>query len=134
MADRYRQRSVARRWRLGHEQAIGDADAAGAAEAEARQPEARRRSARSARPRRRTAGAAATGSRSSDPTADAELLVIVRRRGDWRARLVACDLYVTLEPCPTCARGDQLARIRRLYYGAPDPKGGGVMDGPLSFV
>jgi tRNA(Arg) A34 adenosine deaminase TadA len=46
------------------------------------------------------------------------------------ARLVDCDLYVTLEPCPMCAFALSLARIRRLYYGAEDPKGGGVDHGP----
>ena len=49
-------------------------------------------------------------------------------------RLVACDLYVTLEPCPMCAQAISFARIRRLYYGAPDPKGGGVEHGPRVFA
>src|SRR6185312_14904008 len=48
-------------------------------------------------------------------------------------RLVECDLYVTLEPCPMCAQAISFARIRRLYYGAPDPKGGGVEHGPRIF-
>ena len=71
----------------------------------------------------------------SDPTAHAELLVIreaARRLGT--PRLVACDLYVTLEPCPMCAQAISFARIRRLYYGAPDPKGGGVAHGPRIFA
>ena len=69
-----------------------------------------------------------------DPTAHAELLVL--RAGAsalGRHRLVACDLFVTLEPCPMCAHAISLARIRRLYYGAADPKGGGVEHGPMIF-
>ena len=71
----------------------------------------------------------------SDPTAHAELLAIraaAARRG--AARLVDCDLYVTLEPCPMCAQAISFARIRRLYYGAADPKGGGVEHGPRIFT
>ena len=71
----------------------------------------------------------------SDPTAHAELLAIreaTRRLGT--PRLVACDLYVTLEPCPMCAQAISFARLRRLYYGAPDPKGGGVAHGPRIFA
>ena len=48
-------------------------------------------------------------------------------------RLVGCDLYVTLEPCPMCAAAISFARVRRLYYGAPDPKGGGVEHGARVF-
>ena len=48
-------------------------------------------------------------------------------------RLVGCDLYVTLEPCPMCAAAISFARVRRLYYGAPDPKGGGVENGARVF-
>ena len=48
-------------------------------------------------------------------------------------RLVDCDLYVTLEPCPMCAQAISFARIRRLYWGAADPKGGGVEHGPRIF-
>jgi tRNA(adenine34) deaminase len=48
-------------------------------------------------------------------------------------RLESCDLYVTLEPCPMCAAAIGLARIRRLYFGAYDPKGGGVEHGPRIF-
>lgn len=69
-----------------------------------------------------------------DPTAHAEILAI-------RAacivlddeRLSGCDLYVTLEPCPMCAGAISFARIRRLYYSATDPKGGGVEHGPRVF-
>ncbi|MDJ0982938.1 MAG: nucleoside deaminase, partial [Kiloniellales bacterium] len=66
----------------------------------------------------------------SDPTAHAEMLVIqaaARRLG--LKRLTAADLYVTLEPCAMCAQAIALARLRRLYFGAYDPKGGGVEHG-----
>ena len=69
-----------------------------------------------------------------DPTAHAELLVIrqvARERGE--TRLAGCDLYVTLEPCPMCAQAISFARLRRVYYGAADPKGGGVEHGPRIF-
>src|SRR5262249_15234315 len=49
------------------------------------------------------------------------------------ARLVDCDLYVTLEPCPMCAAAIALARLRRLYFAAYDPKAGGVEHGPRIF-
>lgn len=80
---------------------------------------------------------AAAGNRTrelNDPTAHAELLVIreaCARLGS--ERLVGCDLYVTLEPCPMCAAAISFARVRRLYYGASDPKGGGVEHGPRIF-
>ena len=70
----------------------------------------------------------------SDPTAHAEMLVIheaAKRLG--AERLVGCDLYVTLEPCAMCAGAISLARLRRLYYAAPDPKGGAVDNGPRFF-
>jgi tRNA(adenine34) deaminase len=70
-----------------------------------------------------------------DPTAHAELLAIraaARKLG--APRLVDCDLYVTLEPCPMCAQAIAFARLRRLYYGAADPKGGGVESGPRLFA
>jgi tRNA(Arg) A34 adenosine deaminase TadA len=70
-----------------------------------------------------------------DPTAHAELVVI--RAGAKllsSERLTHCDLYVTLEPCPMCAQAMAFARIRRLYYGAADPKGGGVDHGPRIFA
>ena len=69
-----------------------------------------------------------------DPTAHAELLVIqaaTRRRG--LKRLTEAELYVTLEPCPMCAQAIAFARLRRLVFGAPDPKGGGVVNGPRIF-
>ncbi len=73
--------------------------------------------------------------RDSDPTAHAEMLVLregaVRLGGKW---LEGCDLYVTLEPCPMCAAAIALARIRRLYFAAYDPKGGGVEHGPRIFT
>jgi tRNA(adenine34) deaminase len=69
-----------------------------------------------------------------DATAHAEMLVMReagRRLG--APRLPDCDLYVTLEPCPMCAAAISFARIRRLYFGADDPKGGGVEHGPRIF-
>jgi len=65
-----------------------------------------------------------------DPTAHCELLAI-REAARMLAseRLVDCDLYVTLEPCTMCAAAISFARIRRLYYGAADPKGGAVESG-----
>ncbi len=71
----------------------------------------------------------------NDPTAHAEMLAI--REGAKALgveRLTGCDLYVTLEPCPMCAQAISFARIRRLYYGAADPKGGGVEHGPRIFT
>ena len=70
-----------------------------------------------------------------DPTAHAEI-VALREAGRQRGsgRLVDCDLYVTLEPCPMCAQAIAFARIRRLYFGAADPKGGGVEHGPRIFA
>ena len=70
----------------------------------------------------------------NDPTAHAELLAIRTAAAAIGApRLVGCDLYVTLEPCPMCAQAISFARIRRLYFGAPDAKGGGVEHGPRIF-
>ena len=65
-----------------------------------------------------------------DPSAHAEILAI-REAGRTlgSARLIDCDLYVTLEPCTMCATAISFARIRRLYFGAYDPKGGGVDHG-----
>jgi tRNA(Arg) A34 adenosine deaminase TadA len=70
-----------------------------------------------------------------DPTAHAELLAIreaCARLGS--ERLVDCDLYVTLEPCAMCVGAISFARIRRLYFGAADPKGGAVEHGPRFFA
>jgi tRNA(adenine34) deaminase len=70
----------------------------------------------------------------NDPTAHAELLVIQKTcqiRG--LSRLEDCDIYVTLEPCPMCAQAISFARFRRLYFGAYDPKGGGVDHGAQVF-
>ena len=68
--------------------------------------------------------------RDHDPTAHAEILAIREAaRAIGSERLVDCDLYVTLEPCTMCAGAISFARIRRLYYGAADPKGGGVESG-----
>ncbi len=70
----------------------------------------------------------------SDPTAHAEMLAIRAAAARLGApRLVECDLHVTLEPCPMCAQAISFARIRRLYWGASDPKGGGVEHGPRIF-
>ncbi|MFP6773320.1 MAG: nucleoside deaminase [Alphaproteobacteria bacterium] len=71
---------------------------------------------------------------AADPTAHAEMEVI-RQACALRGapRLPDCDLYVTLEPCPMCATAISFARIRRLYYAAPDAKGGGVEHGPRIF-
>lgn len=80
---------------------------------------------------------AASGNRTrelNDPTAHAEMLVI--REAARRRRspcLDGCDLYVTLEPCAMCAAAISLARVRRLYFGAYDPKGGGVEHGARVF-
>jgi tRNA(adenine34) deaminase len=70
----------------------------------------------------------------NDPTAHAEMLVIRDACAHLGAeRLADCDLYVTLEPCPMCAGAIAAARLRRLYYGASDPKSGGVEGGPRVF-
>ncbi len=69
-----------------------------------------------------------------DPTAHAEMLVIREACAKLSTpRLGHCDLYVTLEPCGMCATAISLARIRRLYFAAYDPKGGGVEHGPQMF-
>ena len=66
----------------------------------------------------------------SDPTAHAELLVIRKASHILKSeRLIDCDLYVTLEPCPMCAAAISFARIRRLYFGASDIKSGAVDHG-----
>jgi tRNA(adenine34) deaminase len=71
----------------------------------------------------------------ADPTAHAELLALraaAAARGS--PRLDLCDLYVTLEPCAMCAAAVSFARLRRLYFGAADPKGGAVEHGPRFFT
>ena len=70
-----------------------------------------------------------------DPTAHAEILAL-RQAAQviGSERLVDCDLYVTLEPCTMCAGAISFARIRRLYYGAADPKGGAVESGVRFFA
>src|SRR5471030_3203320 len=71
----------------------------------------------------------------SDPTAHAELLAIRQAAAALGSeRLTDCDLYVTLEPCTMCAAALSFARIRRLYYGATDPKGGAVESGVRFFA
>ena len=70
-----------------------------------------------------------------DPTAHAELIAIreaCARIGS--ERLIDCDLYVTLEPCAMCAAAISFARLRSLYFGAPDAKGGAVEHGPRFFA
>jgi tRNA(adenine34) deaminase len=70
-----------------------------------------------------------------DPTAHAELLAIrAAAVALGSERLTECDLYVTLEPCTMCAAAMSFARIRRLYFGAPDPKGGAVEHGVRFFA
>ena len=69
-----------------------------------------------------------------DPTAHAEMLTLRAAAAALRSeRLTGCDLYVTLEPCTMCAAAISFARIRRLYYGAADPKGGAVESGVRFF-
>lgn len=70
----------------------------------------------------------------TDPTAHAEMLVIREAARKLRTtHLTECDLYVTLEPCAMCAQAIAFARIRRVYFGAYDPKGGGVEHGARIF-
>lgn len=81
---------------------------------------------------------AQTGNRTeelADPTAHAEILAIraaTQQRGE--PRLPDCDLYVTLEPCAMCAAAISFARLRRVIFGAYDPKGGAVEHGPRFFT
>jgi len=71
----------------------------------------------------------------SDPTAHAEILAIRAACLALGAeRLEGCDLHVTLEPCAMCAAAISFARLRRLYFGAPDPKGGAVENGVRFFA
>jgi len=70
----------------------------------------------------------------SDASAHAELLALrAAAQALGSPRLVGCDLYVTLEPCPMCAAAASLFRVRRVIFGAYDPKGGGVEHGPRIF-
>ena len=70
-----------------------------------------------------------------DPTAHAEVLALrAAAHAVGSERLTDCDLYVTLEPCTMCAAAISFARIRRLYYGAADPKGGAVESGVRFFA
>lgn len=81
---------------------------------------------------------AADGNRTeslADPTAHAEILVLRAAAAARRSpRLPDCDLYVTLEPCAMCAAAISFARLRRVYFGAYDPKGGAVEHGPRFFA
>ena len=70
-----------------------------------------------------------------DPTAHAEMIALQAAAAKLGSeRLVECDLYVSLEPCTMCAGAISFARIRRLYYGAADPKGGAVESGVRFFA
>lgn len=70
----------------------------------------------------------------NDPTAHAEILAVRAACAEWAdERLVGCSLYVTLEPCPMCAAAISFARLKRLYYAASDPKGGGIEQGARIF-
>ncbi len=113
-------------------------DAMGAAFDEARAAGARGEVPVGAAIMREGALIASAGNRTigdNDPTAHAEMLAIraaAARLG--AARLQGCDLYVTLEPCAMCAGAISHARLRRLYYAAPDAKGGAVEHGPRFFA
>jgi tRNA(adenine34) deaminase len=73
--------------------------------------------------------------RDRDPTAHCEMLAVRQAAALLGSeRLTDCDLYVTLEPCAMCAAAISFARIRRLYYGAADPKGGAVENGVRFFA
>jgi tRNA(adenine34) deaminase len=70
-----------------------------------------------------------------DPTAHAEIVAIREAcRAEASERLSGCDIYVTLEPCAMCAAAISFARLRRLYFGAQDPKGGAVENGARFFA
>jgi tRNA(adenine34) deaminase len=71
----------------------------------------------------------------ADPTAHAEIVALrAAAVALGTSRLDECDLWVTLEPCAMCAGAIALARIRRLYFAAPDPKGGAILHGPRLFA
>jgi tRNA(adenine34) deaminase len=81
------------------------------------------------------AGAANRTLTDRDPTGHAEMIAIREAaRALGTERLTDCDVYVTLEPCAMCAGAISFARIRRLYYGAADPKGGAVDNGVRFFA
>ena len=84
------------------------------------------------------AAVASAGNRTlvdRDPTAHAEMVAIrAAARELGSERLTGCDLYVTLEPCAMCAAAVSFARVRRLYFGAADPKGGAVENGVRFFA
>jgi len=105
--------------------------------AEARRAQARGEAPIGAALVREGVAIASAGNRTrelADPTAHAEMLVIREAAARLGAeRLVGCDLYVTLEPCAMCAGAISFARLRRLYYAAPDPKGGAVDHGARFF-
>lgn len=84
---------------------------------------------------REVSGAANAMVGGDDPTAHAEI-VALRLAGQalGTSRLDDCDLWVTLEPCAMCAAAIGLARIRRLYFAAADPKGGAVLHGPQLYA
>jgi tRNA(Arg) A34 adenosine deaminase TadA len=113
-------------------------DAMGAAFEEARAAEARGEAPIGAAIARAGVVIARAGNRTRqdfDPTAHAEMLAIrAAARALGNERLGDCDLYVTLEPCAMCAGAISHARLRRLYYGASDPKGGAVEHGPRFFA
>ena len=119
------------------DRATGCADPMSAAFAEAQAAEARGETPVGAAVARDGIVVASAGNRireRADPTAHAEILAIREAAGRLGSeRLVGCDLYVTLEPCAMCAGAISHARIRRLYYAAPDPKGGAVEHGPRFF-
>lgn len=72
---------------------------------------------------------------SNDPTAHAEMVALrAAAQALGTSRLDDCDLWVTLEPCAMCAGAIALARVRRLYFAAGDPKGGAVLHGPRLFA
>ncbi|MFL6863351.1 MAG: nucleoside deaminase [Allosphingosinicella sp.] len=72
---------------------------------------------------------------TADPTAHAEMVALrAAAAALGTSRLDECDLWVTLEPCAMCAGAIALARLRRLHFAAPDPKGGAVLHGPRLFA
>ena len=115
----------------------GNGDPMSLAFAEARSAEARGEAPIGAALVRAGTVIASAGNRTrelADPTAHAEMLVIREAAAKLGSeRLVGCDLYVTLEPCAMCAGAISFARLRRLYYAAPDPKGGAVDNGTRFF-